>query len=145
MNQKPQQPAMPDLNELAHKSVQSLASLNDVFCTALQGKTAIVTGGATGLGYCIVNRLCEAGANVVIASRNELRGKKAEKEFCDRGYHVRWTQADVSRVASCYDVVAFAEKTLDTWTFWLQTPPGGRATPIWMYRRPCSTMLSTRI
>lgn len=111
MNQKPQQPAMPDLNELAHKSVQSLASLNDVFCTALQGKTAIVTGGATGLGYCIVNRLCEAGANVVIASRNELRGKKAEKEFCDRGYHVRWTQADVSRVASCYDVVAFAEKT----------------------------------
>lgn len=33
----------------------------------LQGKTAIVTGGAVGIGAGITYRLAEAGANVVIA------------------------------------------------------------------------------
>lgn len=33
----------------------------------LQGKTAIVTGGAKGIGYAIAYRLAEAGANVLIA------------------------------------------------------------------------------
>ncbi|PIY71223.1 2-deoxy-D-gluconate 3-dehydrogenase, partial [Candidatus Roizmanbacteria bacterium CG_4_10_14_0_8_um_filter_35_28] len=36
----------------------------------LSGKTAIVTG-AVGIGYGIINRLAEAGANVLVASRNE--------------------------------------------------------------------------
>ena len=32
----------------------------------LTGKTAIVTGGSRGLGFCVVNRLTEAGAKVMI-------------------------------------------------------------------------------
>lgn len=43
-----------------------LASLID-----LQGKTAVVTGAAQGFGAAIASRLAEAGANVVIADRNE--------------------------------------------------------------------------
>jgi NAD(P)-dependent dehydrogenase (short-subunit alcohol dehydrogenase family) len=41
----------------------------------LAGKTAIVTGGAIGIGYGIAYRLAEAGANVVIA---DLDGQAAE-------------------------------------------------------------------
>ena len=40
----------------------------------LSGKTAIVTGGAMGIGFGIVKRLAEAGANVVIADLAEKEG-----------------------------------------------------------------------
>ena len=36
---------------------------------SLEGKTALVTGGATGIGTMIATALVEAGANVMIASR----------------------------------------------------------------------------
>lgn len=36
----------------------------------LDGKTAIITGGAGGLGRSMVMQYAEAGANVVVASRN---------------------------------------------------------------------------
>ena len=37
---------------------------------SLQGKTAIITGGAGGLGRAMIAAYAEAGANVVVASRN---------------------------------------------------------------------------
>jgi len=37
---------------------------------SLDGKTAVVTGGAGGLGRSMVATYAEAGANVVVASRN---------------------------------------------------------------------------
>ncbi len=40
----------------------------------LTGKTAIVTGGAMGIGFGIVKRLAEAGANVVIADLEAKEG-----------------------------------------------------------------------
>lgn len=91
-------------------NIAQTKSLSDVF-TNLQGKVAIVTGGASGLGYNIVNRLSEAGAKVVIASRNADKGKKAEAEFQGRGREVSWFRTDVSVVADCYAVVDYAEKT----------------------------------
>ena len=43
----------------------------------LSGKTAIMTGGAMGIGLGIVSRLAEAGANVVIADTDERSGAAA--------------------------------------------------------------------
>ena len=100
-----------DPETLSLNNVKSAASLSEVFCHALEGKVAIVTGGATGLGYTVVNRLAEAGAKVVIASRNEERGNRAVKEFKDRGYEVSWVKADVTKVADCYSTVDYALET----------------------------------
>ena len=38
---------------------------------SLKGKTAIVTGGATGIGFAIASELLDADANVIILGRRE--------------------------------------------------------------------------
>lgn len=43
----------------------------------LEGKTAFVTGGASGLGFATAKSLIEAGCNVAIGDRNEEAGKLA--------------------------------------------------------------------
>lgn len=105
-----EQKAMLDPERLAFNSVKAAAPLEDVFCHALDGKVALVTGGATGLGYTVVNRLCQAGAKVVIASRNEERGNRAVAEFKEMGFETSWVKTDVSKVADCYQAVDFAVK-----------------------------------
>lgn len=51
-------------------SARSIAEL-----VSLDGRAAVVTGGAQGIGYAIASRLAEAGAEVVVA---DLDGKHAE-------------------------------------------------------------------
>lgn len=93
---------------MAEKSTQQIRSLPEVFGKDLAGKVAIVTGGATGLGYNVVNRLAEAGVRVVIASRKEMTGLKAEADFRARDFEVKWFQTDVAKVSDCYTVVDYA-------------------------------------
>ena len=47
----------------------------------LKNRTAIVTGGAMGIGKACVRALREAGANVIVADINEAEGKKTAEEF----------------------------------------------------------------
>jgi len=49
----------------------------------LTGKSAVVVGGAGGLGQAIAQGLCEIGANVMITSRNEDSLKRAQSEIKD--------------------------------------------------------------
>ena len=44
---------------------------------SLKGKTAIVTGGATGIGFAIASELLDADANVIILGRREEKLKEA--------------------------------------------------------------------
>ena len=48
---------------------------------ALKNKTALVTGGATGLGKSMSKYFLELGANVVIASRKQESLDQTAKEF----------------------------------------------------------------
>jgi len=62
----------------------------------LTGKTAIVTGGAMGIGLGIVNRMAAAGANVVIADREQAEAEKVAVEMSNNGLKVKAIQTDIS-------------------------------------------------
>ena len=66
----------------------------------IAGKTALVTGGASGLGEATVRALISAGANIVIVDLNDERGKALASELGERALYKR---TDVTREA---DVVA---------------------------------------
>ena len=51
--------------------------IKDIDRNLLSGKTAIVTGGNSGIGYAIAKKFIESGAKVVILSRNPEKTRKA--------------------------------------------------------------------
>ncbi|NOU62527.1 glucose 1-dehydrogenase [Paenibacillus sp. LMG 31461] len=75
----------------------------------LLGKTAIVTGGSSGIGESIVRLFAANGANVVIADWNEQEGVRLADDLTSSGYHVAAVKADVSKEM---DVSALIQGTL---------------------------------
>lgn len=64
---------------------------------SLEGKTALVTGGATGIGYMITHALVSAGARVYIASRKLDACQKAAESLSDLPGECLAFGADLSR------------------------------------------------
>lgn len=60
------------------------------------GKSVLVTGGATGVGYATARRFAREGASVVIAGRRNEVGKQAETALRSEGLNVSFIKADVS-------------------------------------------------
>ncbi len=75
----------------------------------LQGKTIIVTGGNSGLGYESVKAFAQKGARVVLACRNVEKGEKAEHEISkdDPSCDIQVMQLNLANLAS---VEAFAKQ-----------------------------------
>tara|TARA_R110002167_G_scaffold17426_25_gene66591 strand:+ start:6963 stop:7715 length:753 start_codon:yes stop_codon:yes gene_type:complete len=73
----------------------------------LQGRTAIVTGGASGFGEGIARRFAEAGARVIVADRN---GEAAAALAADLGDARLGIRVDVADAA---DVAALVKQTMD--------------------------------
>jgi NAD(P)-dependent dehydrogenase (short-subunit alcohol dehydrogenase family) len=71
----------------------------------LKGKTAIVTGGARGLGFHIVNRLCEAGAEVMIVDIATEFAEDALTYFKTKEYQVQYKEADIRSLEQIEDAV----------------------------------------
>ncbi len=59
----------------------------------LAGKTALITGGTTGLGRAVAERFLDEGASVVITGRDAELGSKAETALASRGA-IRFLRAD---------------------------------------------------
>ena len=77
----------------------------------LSSQTAIVTGGAMGIGLGIVTRFAQAGANVVIADFNAEVGAKTSADLNSQGLKTAFIKTDVSVEAEVNAAVDFAVST----------------------------------
>ena len=77
----------------------------------LQGSTAIVTGGSSGIGLACVELLLEAGAAVALCGRNEERLRNAEATLRQRFPEARLL-AQVCNVLDAESVKSFAASSL---------------------------------
>lgn len=76
----------------------------------LDGKTAVITGGASGMGRDSVFAFCREGANVVVADFNEETGKQTVADLGDAGFgdRVRFLRVDVADESDIEAMVAHA-------------------------------------
>ncbi|CAN5613417.1 3-oxoacyl-ACP reductase [soil metagenome] len=63
----------------------------------LEAKTAVVTGGCSGIGASTVRRFADEGAHVVVADLDDERGKQLAEEV--RGHYVHCDVTDAGQVA----------------------------------------------
>lgn len=63
---------------------------------SIEGKVAIITGGAMGMGKETAKAFSEAGAKVVIADFNEEKGKEVVEELNNHGGDAYFVKVDVS-------------------------------------------------
>ena len=77
---------------------------------SLVGHTAIVTGGANGIGAATADALAACGANVVIADLNEEAGEAKATQLVERGTDSLFVPANV---ADASDVDALMARTVD--------------------------------
>ena len=75
-----------------------------------EGKVAVVTGAASGIGRALVQRFATEGMKVVLADIEQEALAKAESEMKGQGATVLAVRTDVSKAG---DVEALAKKTLD--------------------------------
>jgi NAD(P)-dependent dehydrogenase (short-subunit alcohol dehydrogenase family) len=66
----------------------------------LDGRVAVVTGGAQAIGFACVEALAEAGAHVYIADRNPTAGKEAQAALDAKGVQVDFIEMDVTDPAA---------------------------------------------
>jgi NAD(P)-dependent dehydrogenase (short-subunit alcohol dehydrogenase family) len=71
----------------------------------LDNKTAIVTGGAQGIGRAIVERFVEEGVRVVLADIDEPAGEVVESELAEQG-QIRFIECDVSERLDVRNLIA---------------------------------------
>jgi NAD(P)-dependent dehydrogenase (short-subunit alcohol dehydrogenase family) len=76
----------------------------------LSGKVAIVTGGASGIGRAIMERLCQEGVSVTFSGISEI-GDTTLRECQAKGYKVQFVRGDMADEAFCRGLVAEAQKT----------------------------------
>lgn len=74
-------------------------------------KTAIVTGGGSGIGRATSIALAWAGANVVVADVDEAGGRETVGEIERTGGRSAYCRVDVRSRAQIEEMVAFAERT----------------------------------
>ena len=77
---------------------------------SLHDKTAVVTGGASGIGRATALELAEAGARVILADIDEAGGRAVSDEARARGLNVEYLHVDLTDPAS---IDCFAEQALE--------------------------------
>lgn len=89
--------------------IEKTLSLEDMLY--VKGKTAIVTGGTSGLGFCVAQRLCQGGAKVVIAGSTQEKGDTAVELLREKGYEVSFCRTDVRSESEVEHLVNYTAET----------------------------------
>ncbi|MGF1671631.1 MAG: SDR family NAD(P)-dependent oxidoreductase, partial [Balneolaceae bacterium] len=77
----------------------------------LKNKTALITGGSSGIGKASAILFASEGANVVIADIDESGGQQVLNEIESRGGKAAFITADVSKSEDCRKMVQHTEST----------------------------------
>ena len=86
--------------------------MNGETCFRLNGKTALITGGRGLYGKPITEGLCEAGATVVIASRDAGACQSYAEELNSRGYRAFGVALDLGNDASIESLAGWVRATM---------------------------------
>lgn len=76
----------------------------------LENRTALVTGGARGLGKALCESLCEAGARVVLADVRAELAESASRELIERGHQTMHCAVDIGDEKQVIDCLAAARE-----------------------------------
>lgn len=79
---------------------------------SLEGKVALVTGAAYGIGFAMAQALAEAGAKIAFNCRGEEHMRKALADYAALGIEARGYLCDVTDEAAVKQMVADIEKEL---------------------------------
>jgi NAD(P)-dependent dehydrogenase (short-subunit alcohol dehydrogenase family) len=86
---------------------------------SLQGRSAVITGGARGLGFAIAQRFAEAGASLLLADLNEAAAEEAAARLADeRGVRALGAGADLrdsAQVEAVADRAVAELGAIDVW------------------------------
>ena len=66
---------------------------------SLQGKTALITGGTSGMGSATALAMAEKGASVIITGRDETRGASTVEKIRAGGHEAQFIAADFSEMS----------------------------------------------
>ena len=76
----------------------------------LEGKVALITGGASGIGRESALLFAREGARVVVVDRDEKAGRQTVRLVKEAGGEALFTKADVSQADDCQRMIKSAEK-----------------------------------
>jgi NAD(P)-dependent dehydrogenase (short-subunit alcohol dehydrogenase family) len=76
----------------------------------LSGRTAVVTGGAQGIGRAISDALAECGAQIIVADLDDVRGQAAVEDLRSTGAAASYVRLDVRNGAAVREAALTLEK-----------------------------------
>lgn len=80
----------------------------------LKGKTALLTGSGSGIGFALAEGLAGAGAKIILNGRNKEKLEKAKQELENQGAVVTTMAFDVSNLAEAKNSIEKYENTVGT-------------------------------
>ncbi|CEI39709.1 hypothetical protein FVEN_g1991 [Fusarium venenatum] len=85
----------------------------------LQGRVAIVTGGALGIGYEVSRALAHAGCKVIMVNRKEQQGTRAIEAVMNEkhGADIDWKECDMGNLSQIKEVFGGFRESLDRLDF----------------------------
>lgn len=73
---------------------------------AMNGKVAVITGGAVGIGRAAAHAFAKAGARIVIADEDEAAGHKVLAELTSGGFQAEYIQCNIAEGLDVHNLIA---------------------------------------